>query len=878
MIFTLKPSVDLNMMHNNRLPFILIPIALIAITILTSCAPWQPAQAAVTPTQTESRRTDAAEQVLAYLENRGDQSQNGCHVISGQQIGHGEQAGQYYADLVTDLQAETGQWVGLVAVDYYSWLGSTDYAGFNRPLIDHWNAGGLVSVSWSTPNPWTGGTAWDLSQADLTQLTDPADPLHAVWLEMLDEVAIGLTELRDAGVVVLWRPLHEMNGDWFWWGSVAHPGDAEPYTALWRQMYSYLTVEKGLDNLLWVYAASDELWEKPPVDFYYPGADVVDIVGQDIYSDTIDEVAYDKMLSLGKPFVLAEVGPLAQRDGSFDNQTVLEAIKTRYPETAYWLAWHDWTENGELQHLSIINNQNAAAVLNDPCVINRDEIDFSQPASNHTTFWPLEAENHDAMEGVEVFTNVIGFVDEGDWLRYDRVDFGSGATRFAVDIAVPDDFAGRTIGLHLDSLESEPIATLTVASTGGWDQYETQTLNIDPISGVHDLYIRFGNGAGVGNIDRFRFTPATLAGPHQPIPADLFGMHIHRATTPQNNWPSVPFSGWRLHDADGLFWRQLEPAQNQWEFAAFDKAVDLAEANGVELLYVLGQTPAWAAADPNAPSAYLVPGSSSPPADLTDWEDYVRTVVTRYKGKIAYYELWNEPDLSDFYSGDIETLVTLSRAAAAIIREVDPAARIVSPSPVPSFGEADWFDSYLTLGGGETFDIVGVHLYINGDDPPEFTPPVINATRQVMAKHGIAERPLWNTESNYGYLQQNILVTGDQARGYVARNYLVQWQAGVKRHYWYAWDNLNFVGLPFVEQDEVTPTAAAEVYALIQSWLIGTRLEQCTITLEEAWICSVVAADGRRGEIAWHPFAAVSYPLPASATQIRRLNGSTVSR
>ena len=100
------------------------------------------------------------------------------------------------------------------------------------------------------------------------------------------------------------------------------------------------------------------------------------------------------------------------------------------------------------------------------------------------------------------------------------------------------------------------------------------------------------------------------------------------------------------------------------------------------------------------------------------------------------------------------------QAAHAIIREVDPAAQIVSPSVVPNFDGVDWLDDYLTQGGGNYADVIGAHFYLNGAQPPEGIPPLVASVHRVLAEHGQGDKPLWNTESNFGYVQEDILITG----------------------------------------------------------------------------------------------------------------------
>jgi len=115
---------------------------------------------------------------------------------------------------------------------------------------------------------------------DINALLDPSSETHVRWLQELDQIADGLQQLKDAGVVVLWRPLHEMNGNWFWWGGK----DPATFIKLWRQMFDYLTKTKGLDNLLWVYSPGSS----GKIAAYYPGDRYVDLAGLDTYTDFVD--------------------------------------------------------------------------------------------------------------------------------------------------------------------------------------------------------------------------------------------------------------------------------------------------------------------------------------------------------------------------------------------------------------------------------------------------------------------------------------------------------------------------------------------------------------------------------------------------------------
>src|SRR5690606_15358687 len=120
---------------------------------------------------------------------------------------------------------------------------------------------------------------------DVLELVTPGTEVHDRWMIMLDDIADGLQELQDAGVIVIWRPLHEMNGGWAWWQR-QHP---ESYTALWQHMFDHFTDERQLNNLLWAYSpnANNTQWDYGSM-YFYPGDQYVDIVGLDKYM-AIDE-------------------------------------------------------------------------------------------------------------------------------------------------------------------------------------------------------------------------------------------------------------------------------------------------------------------------------------------------------------------------------------------------------------------------------------------------------------------------------------------------------------------------------------------------------------------------------------------------------------
>jgi mannan endo-1,4-beta-mannosidase len=94
-----------------------------------------------------------------------------------------------------------------------------------------------------------------------------------IIIEDMDKAASLLNILKEKDIPVLWRPLHEAAGGWFWWGA----SGIEPYIALWEFMFDYFTNEKGLNNLIWLWNAEDAAW--------FPNPDTLDIIGVDLYTE-----------------------------------------------------------------------------------------------------------------------------------------------------------------------------------------------------------------------------------------------------------------------------------------------------------------------------------------------------------------------------------------------------------------------------------------------------------------------------------------------------------------------------------------------------------------------------------------------------------------
>jgi hypothetical protein len=349
--------------------------------------------------------------------------------------------------------------------------------------------------------------------------------------------------------------------------------------------------------------------------------------------------------------------------------------------------------------------------------------------------------------------------------------------------------------------------------------------------------------------------------PSAPVPPEFFGMHVNKWGT-YATWPGeLNFGLLRMWDT-GTRWVDLEPAKGTWDFSRLDDYVQTARQAGEQVLYTMGITPQWASARPDdvSPCQAAPTGGIAEPADMTDWTDYATALATRYKGKIHYWEIWNEVNTGCFYDGSIATLVALTQAARTALLAVDPTNVVLSPNFTTTGLSA--FDEFLTQGGGQYSDIIAFHLYPGL--APEDDLARITGFQNVLANASVM-KPLWNTEgaTSCDSSMANCPPTGESTvRALVARSLLVQWAASVGNFNWYAWDI--DIALPLSESDNVTPTQAGVAYAQIQSWMVGATLTSREVDAQGNWIFTFERSGGYVGRVLWNPTQDGTLSLPAS--------------
>ncbi|MBQ3155475.1 MAG: beta-mannosidase [Clostridia bacterium] len=302
----------------------------------------------VEPTLINPNATEEARKLFAYLcESYGKVT------LSGQFCDNGFDGPEIKA-----VYEVTDKYPAILGLDMMDYTPSRQAMGGRstavETAIDYHNAGGIITFNWhwgapkqyiragvdgnGNPN-WWGGFYTANVNYDITTILDGSDAEGKKLLDKdIEGIAKQLLRLQDAGVPVLWRPLHEASGGWFWWGAKG----PEPCKQLWIYLYDQLTNVYGCNNLIWV-------WNGQAAD-WYPGDEYVDIISEDIYADkrsysaqigkfmeALDYTDTNKIIALSENGVVFDMeqvlltnarwawfntwsGEFIQRDGQFSDE------------------------------------------------------------------------------------------------------------------------------------------------------------------------------------------------------------------------------------------------------------------------------------------------------------------------------------------------------------------------------------------------------------------------------------------------------------------------------------------------------------------------------------------------------------------------------
>jgi hypothetical protein len=293
--------------------------------------------------------------------------------------------GQHYPEWQTAAASDTAYNRGQAILGTTVLMGTDDnytyQDGLAARMSAHIQAGGLVVLNIHPANPTAPVGTRNISSAwfnstgakpNLSKLWTSAvsSTMKTVWWQEVDRLVAFLNKLP-SGAVIIFRPFHEANGAYFWWGKDSVVPDntrSSQLVQLTLDLKNYITARTDL-QILWAHAGNGLDWDAP-ISFGRPLW--VDIVGASLYAN--DETflnrytnTYQDLVGTGKPVMLFEAGPdqsvpNSNPNGTWDSTTIINSIRDNYPQVVGWQGWH--VTNGNM--LAPTENQNSAQLFADP--------------------------------------------------------------------------------------------------------------------------------------------------------------------------------------------------------------------------------------------------------------------------------------------------------------------------------------------------------------------------------------------------------------------------------------------------------------------------------------------------------------------------------
>lgn len=325
-------------MKKNKVFIIIIAIILIITGAIIAAAL---SYKAPVPCLSNPNSNETTKRIYSYL-----CSLSGEGVLTAQQESTWMGSSEYEMDYI---YSASGKYPAMRGLDYMN----DDFEGVNKRASEWWNRGGLVTICWHTGadfiGEWKDASNDEILEWDAVLTSGTTE--NKQFIEGMDKAAKALLQLQEQGVTVIWRPFHEFDGGWFWWGK----GGPENFIKLWRLMYERYTDYWHLNNLIWVlgYSHNGEEYRK-----WYPGDDYCDIVGADSYDGGAQPKLYRKVNAVNKnnkPMCFHECGT---------NPTEAELRKTKW---IWFMTWHTeyLTENNSEEAINALYNSDYVITLDE---------------------------------------------------------------------------------------------------------------------------------------------------------------------------------------------------------------------------------------------------------------------------------------------------------------------------------------------------------------------------------------------------------------------------------------------------------------------------------------------------------------------------------
>lgn len=222
-----------------------------------------------------------------------------------------------------------------------------------RLMIEAYRRGGVNTVSWHLRNPYTAGSAWDVTSDKVVKSILPGGEKHQLYIKWLDRLAAFFDQLnKESGtpVPILFRPFHEHSGSWFWWGK--NLCSVNEYVSLWHFTVDYLRDKKNIHNLVYIYSP-DFVKNKQEYFDRYPGDAYIDMLGLDLYHRDAETKSQEYISNVknimgflnyysvksGKPYAFSETGLNELPMYNWFTEVLYPALQPNKP--IYVLVWRN---------------------------------------------------------------------------------------------------------------------------------------------------------------------------------------------------------------------------------------------------------------------------------------------------------------------------------------------------------------------------------------------------------------------------------------------------------------------------------------------------------------------------------------------------------
>jgi mannan endo-1,4-beta-mannosidase len=289
------------------------------------------------------------------------------HILFGHQ--HATEYGHGWSNEEgrSDVKSVTGSHPAVIGVDFSGLSGRPDNEiqqtkkQLQKTIADTYNRGGVTTISWHFPNPASGGGFYwvDTISKAAVRLIIPGGSHHDIYKNILRTIAdlANSTKGKDGKVVpMIFRPYHEFDGDWFWWGR-AHC-TIDEFKTLWRFTVSYLKDSLRVHSFIYAFSPDNRFFSEEQYLERYPGDQWVDMVGVDNYGDwgrdgkyNVDvgikklKIVSDYALKAGKLAAFTETGLESIPNTTWWTETLLKSLKKEKLQLSYVLVWRNDTRS-----------------------------------------------------------------------------------------------------------------------------------------------------------------------------------------------------------------------------------------------------------------------------------------------------------------------------------------------------------------------------------------------------------------------------------------------------------------------------------------------------------------------------------------------------